>query len=80
MEFLKQIRKRKNINNEVFSDILEQSAIIVVISHLNTLKHCVVAELRYTSKLNRTKPGLDVILVSFFLKSPKIPLLSKRLV
>ena len=56
-----------------FSDISELSAISVAISHLNTFKHCVAAE------LNRTKLGLDVIL-TLFLNSPEIPLLSKRLV
>lgn len=79
MEFLKQLRKMENINNEIFSDILEQSAITVVISHLNTLKHFVAVELRYSNQLNRTKLGLDVIL-TLFLKSAEIPLLSKRLV
>ena len=63
----------------VFSDILEQSAITVVISHLNTLKHFVAVALRYSNLLNRTKLCLDVILMLFF-KSSEIPLLSKRLV
>ena len=58
---------------------LEQSAITVVISHLNTLKHFVAVELRYSNQLNRTKLCLDVIL-TLFLKSAEIPLLSKRLV
>ena len=62
-----------------FSDILELSAKTVVIIHLNTLKHCVAVELRYSNQLNRTKLGLDVIL-TLFLKSAEIPLLSKRLV
>ena len=62
-----------------FSDILEQSAKTVVISHLYTLKHCVAVELCYPNQLNRTKLCLDVIL-SLFLKSAEIPLLSKRLV
>ena len=62
-----------------FSDFLEQSAITMVISHLNTLKHCVAVELRYSNLLNRTKLGLDVIL-TLFLKSAEIHLLSKRLV
>ena len=79
MEFLKQLRKTKNTNNEIFFDILEQSAITVVVSHLNTLKHCVAIELRYSSQLNRFKFGLDVILTLFF-KSAEIPLLSKGLV
>ena len=79
VEFLKQLRKMENINNEVFSDILEQSAITVVISYLNTLKHFVAVELRYSNHLNRTKLCLDVIL-RLFLKSAEIPLLSKRLV
>ena len=79
MEFLKQLRKLENINNEIFSDISEQSAITVVISHLNTLKHFVAAELRYSNQLNRTKLCLDVILTLVF-KSAEIPLLSKRLV
>ena len=61
-----------------FSDILEQSAITVVISHLTTLK-LVAIELRYSSQLNCFKFGLDVIL-TLFLKSAEIPLLSKRLV
>ena len=78
MEFLKQLRKMENINNETFSDILEQSTIAVVISHLNTLKHFVAVELRYSNQLNRTKRCLDVILTSF-LKSAEIPLLSERL-
>ena len=69
----------ENINNEIFSDILEQSAITVVISHLNTLKHFVAVELRYSNQLNRTKLCLDVILM-LFLKSAEIPLLSKRTV
>ena len=47
--------------------------------HLNTLKHCVAAELRYSNQLNRTKLGLDVILTSF-LKSTEILLQSKILV
>ena len=62
-----------------FSDILEQSAITVLISHLNTLKHFVAVELRYSNSLNRTKLCLDVIL-TLFLKSAETPLLSKRLV
>ena len=62
-----------------FSDIIEQSEITVVISHLNMLKHCVAVELRYFNQLNRTKLCLDVIL-TLFLKSAEIPLLSKRLV
>ena len=65
----------ENINNE----ILEQSATTVVISHLNTLKHCVAVELQYSNQLNRLKLGLDVIL-TLVLKSDEIPLLSKRLV
>ena len=71
--------KEENLNNEIFSDILEQSATTVVISHLKTLEHLVAAKLRYSNQPNRTKLGLDVILTSF-LKSPEIPLLSKRLV
>ena len=74
MEFLKQLRKMENMNNEIFSDILEQSAITVVISQLNTLKHVVAVELRYFNQLNRTKLCLDVIL-TLFLKSAEIPLL-----
>ena len=62
-----------------FSDILKQSAITVVISHLNTLKHCVAVEMRYSYQLNPTKFCLDVIL-TLFLKSAETPLLSKRLV
>ena len=77
MEFFKKLRKLENINNEIFSDILEQSAITVVIIHLNTLKHCDEVELRYSSQLNRTMLGLDVIL-TLFLKSAEIPLLPKR--
>ena len=69
----------ENINNEIFSDILEQRAIPVVISHLNTLKHLVAVKLRYSNQLNSTKLCLDVIL-TLFLKSAEIPLLSKRLV
>ena len=69
----------ENINNEIFSDILEQSAITVVISHLNTLKHCVAVELRYFNQLNHTKLALDVIL-TLVLKSAELPLLLKRLV
>ena len=69
----------ENINNEFFSDILEQSAITVVISHLDTLKHIVAVELRYSNQLNRTKICLDVIL-TLFLKSAETPLLSKILV
>ena len=80
MEFLKQLRKMENINNEIFSDILEQSAMTVLISHLNTLKHFVAVELRYSNQLNRTKLGLDVILTLFVFKSAEINLLSKRLV
>ena len=79
MEFLKQLRKIESINNDIVSDILEQSALTVVISHLNTLKHFVAVELRYPNQLNRTKLCLDVIL-TLFLKSAEIPLLSKRLV
>ena len=52
----------ENINNEIFSDILEQNAITVVISQLTTLKLCAAVELRYSNQLNRTKLGLDVIL------------------
>ena len=68
----KQLRERKNISNEIFSDVLEQSAITLVMSYLNTLKHCVAAELRYSNQLNHTKLGLDVILTSFLnhLRSP----------
>ena len=51
----------------------------MVMSLLNTLKRCVAVKLRFFNQLNRTKLGLDVILTSF-LKSPEIPLLSKRLV
>ena len=69
----------ENINNEIVSDILKKSAITVVISHLNTLKHFVAVELRYSNQLNRTKLCLDVILTLFF-KSAEIPLLSKILV
>ena len=79
MEFLKQLRKMENIDNEIFSDILEQSTITVVISHLNTLEHFVAVELRYSNQLNRNNLCLDVIL-TLFLKSAEIPLLSKRLV
>ena len=79
VEFLKQLRKMENINNEIFSDILEQSAITVLISHLNTLKHFVAVELRYSNQLNHTKLCLDVISLTLFLKSAEIPLLSKRL-
>ena len=79
VEFLKQLRKMGNIINELFSDILEESAITVVISRQNTLRHCASVELRYFNRLNRTKLGLDVIL-TLFLKSAEIPLLSKRLV
>ena len=46
VEFLKQLRKMQNINNEFFSGILEQSAITVVTSNLNTLKQFVAVELR----------------------------------
>ena len=67
------------INNEIFSDIFEESAKTLVISHLNTLKHFVAVELRYSKQLNRTKLCLDVIL-TLFLKSAEVPLLSKRLV
>ena len=69
----------ENINNEIFSDILEQSAITVDISHLNMLKHYNAVELRYSNQLNRTQLSIDVIL-TLFLKSTEIPLLSKRLV
>ena len=58
---------------------LEQSAIIVVISHLNTMKHFVAVESRYSYQLNRTKLCLGVNL-TLFLKSVEIPLLSKRFV
>ena len=54
---LEAIEKDENINNEIFSDILEQSAITVVISHLNTLKHSVATELCYSNQLNLTKLG-----------------------
>ena len=74
-----QLRKMENINNKMFSDILEQSAITVVISHVDTLKHFVAVELRYSNQLNRTELCLGVIL-TLFLKSAEIPLLSKRLV
>ena len=59
VEFLKQLRKMENINNGFFSNILEQSAITVMISHPNTLKHCAAIELSYSNQLNRTKFGLD---------------------
>ena len=49
VEFLKQLRKMENNSNEIFSNILEQCAKTVVISHLNTLKHRVAVELRYTA-------------------------------
>ena len=65
MKFLKQLIKRKIINNEICSGIVEQSAITVVISDMNMLKHCVAAELHYCNQLNRTKFGLDVIFTSF---------------
>ena len=71
VEFLQQLRKLENINYEIFSDILEQSAITVVISHLNRLKHFVAVELRYSNQLNRTKLCLDVIL-TLFVKSAEI--------
>ena len=74
-----QLRKMESINNEIFSYILEQSAITVVINYLYTLKHFVAVELCYSNQLNRTKLFLDVIL-TLFLKSAEIPLLSKRLV
>ena len=67
----------ENINNEFF-DILEQSAITVVISHLNTLGHCAAVEMRYFNQLNPTNFGLDVIL-TLSLKSAEITLLSKKL-
>ena len=79
MDFLKQLRRMENINYEIFSEILEQNAITVVIIHLNTLKHCGAIELRYSNQLNRTKLGLDVI-VTIFIISTEISLLSKRLV
>ena len=79
MEFLKQLRKMENFNNEILSGILEQNTIKVVISHLNMLKYCIAVELRYSNQLNRIKVGLDVIL-TLFLKSAETPLLSKRLV
>ena len=69
----------ENINNEIFSEILEPSAITVVISHLTTLEHCAAVEMRYFNQLNRTKFGLDVIL-TLSLKSAEITLLSKKLV
>ena len=69
----------ENINNEIFSDILEQSALTVEISHPNTMKHCVAVKLRYCNQLNRTKLDLNLIL-TLFLKSAEIPLQSKRLV
>ena len=62
-----------------FSDILEQRAITVVMSHLNTLKLCIAVKLCYSNQLNRSKLRLDVIL-TLFLKSAEILLLSKRLV
>ena len=74
LEFL----RLESINNEIFSDILEQSAITAVISHLNTLKHCAVVEMRYSNQLNRTKLGLDAILTLCF-KSAEIPLLSFKI-
>ena len=69
----------ENINNEIFSDILEQSAITVVISHLNTLKQFVAVALHYSNQLNHTKLCLNVIL-TLFLKSDETPLLWKKLV
>ena len=80
MEFLKKLTKRTETSiMSFFSDISEQSAIPVVISHLNTFKHYVEAELCYSNLLNRTNFSLDVILTSF-LKSPEVPWLAKRLV
>ena len=78
VEFLKKLRKMEN-NNEIFSDILEQSAITVMIIHLNTMKHCAAVDLRYSNHLNRTELGLDVSL-TLFLKTAEIPLVSNRLV
>ena len=65
VEFLKQLGKMETSKMN-FSDILEQSAITVMISHLNTLKHFVAVELRYSNQLNHTKLCLDVILTLFF--------------
>ena len=65
LEFLKRLTKMENINNEIFSDILEQSAKTVVTSHLNTLKHSAAVEMRYSNQLKRTKLGFDVILTVF---------------
>ena len=69
----------ENINNEIFYEILEQSAITVVIIHLNKLKHWAAVKMRYSNQQNRTKLNLDVIL-TLFLKTAEIPLLLKRLV
>ena len=76
---LEAIKKDGKHHLRFISDILEQSAIAVVIIHLNTLKHCVAVKLRYSSQLKRFKFGLDVIL-TLFLKSAETPLLFKRFV
>ena len=47
----------QNVNNDFFSEILEQSAIKVAVSHPNTLKHCVAVDLRCSNQLNRNKLG-----------------------
>ena len=67
-----------NINNEIFSDVLEQSALTVVISHLNTLKHCVAVELCHSNQIPHQAWLLRHFYVIF--KSAEIPLLLKRLV
>ena len=68
----------ENINNEIISNILEQSAVTAVISHLNTLKPCAAVELRYSNHLNRTKLGLDGNW-TLFLKSAATPLLREKI-
>ena len=75
MEFLKQLKKTENLNNEFLRAKGNNSCD----HHLNTLKHYAAVELRYSDQLNRIKLGEDVIL-ALFLKSDEIPLLSKRLV
>ena len=56
----------------ILSVILEQRVISVVVSHPDTLKHCVASRFALTNQHNHTKLGLTVILTSFFLNPPEI--------
>ena len=66
LEFLKQLRKVENINNETFFCHLKAKCNNSGDQYLNTLKHCAAVEMRYFHQLNCTELGLDVILTLLF--------------